>query len=273
MRIDFHTHIKIAKVSRFMPTYFEDMVDEAKAAGLTAICITEHFNTFQSMDTYDYLKENYAYHKHFYDVRGLKVFTGMEVDVKEVGHILIIGERTEIVEMRKALTEYEQKPDFMPFKALMDLADTYDVLRIGGHPLRISTPLTHHDPEQLKRLDAFDLNGRDLYAQGQHPYREQLKTFAETIGLPIVGGSDTHQYLQYGSIFNESNRDCETIDDLKAMIQSGDYETIVSSALDLKVKSASLVKKLIKTSLDENGIAAGYHQVALKREATNKVFS
>lgn len=268
MNIDFHTHIKIAKISRFMPEYFEDMVEEAKVAGLTAICITEHFNTFQSMDTYDYLKAHYTYEKEYYNVRGLKVFTGMEVDVKEVGHILIIGQRDEIVSMRQQLTGFEQKPDFMPFKALMDLADQYNVLRIGGHPLRTSTPLTHHNPEQLKRLDALDLNGRDLYAQGQHPYREELEAFADSLGLPIVGGSDTHQYLQYGSVYNESKQECETIEDLKTMIKTGDYESKVSIELDLKVKSASLVKKLIKTSLDENGIATGYSNVALKRAST-----
>ena len=272
MNIDFHTHVKVAKISRFMPDYFEDMLKEAKAAGLTAICMTEHFNTFQTMDTYDYLEANYPYVSEYYDVNGLKVFTGMEVDVKEVGHILIVAERGEIVNMRKRLSEYERKPDFIPFKELMDLADEYNTLRVGGHPLRTSTPLTHHDPEQLKRLDAFDLNGRDLYAQGQHPYIDELKTFAAQLNMPIVGGSDTHQYLQYGSVYNESSRECETINDLKDMIQSGDYTVHVSEELDLKVKSASLVKKLIKTSLDENGVAALYEKVALKHSSA-KAFS
>lgn len=267
MNIDFHTHIKIAKISRFMPVYFEDMIEEAKEAGLTALCMTEHFNTFQSMDTYNYLEENYTYQNDFYDVKGLKVFTGMEVDVKEIGHILIIGQRDDIVSMRKRLSDFEVKPNFIPFKELMDLADEYNVLRIGGHPLRKSTPLTHHDPEQLKRLDALDLNGRDLYAQGQHPYIEELESFAESLGLPIVGGSDTHQYLQYGSIYNESDRNCETIDELKDMIKTGDYQTKVSVQLNLKVKSASLVKKLIKTTLDENGIATGYNKVALENQS------
>lgn len=263
MRIDFHTHVKIAKASQFMVQYFEDMVVEAKEAGLTAICMTEHFNTLRFFDIYDYLDAHYEYTYHYYNVHGLKVFTGMEVDVKEVGHILILAHRDDIVEMRNTLIPYETKPHFIPFKELMDLADQYNTLRIGGHPLRKGTPLTQHDPVQLKRLDALDLNGRDLYAQGQHPYIERLEKIADQLGLPIVGGSDTHQYLQYGVIFNDSTADCHTVVDLKEMIETGNYDVHISDDLDVKVKGARLVKKLIKGTLNEEGYATIYDDVAL----------
>lgn len=265
MKIDFHTHVKISKSSQFMIQYFEDMMDEAKEAGLTAICMTEHFNTLRFFDIYDYLDGQYAYENHYYNVRGLKVFTGMEVDVKEVGHILIMAHRDDIVKMREALIPFEEKPHFIPFKALMDLADQYNTLRIGGHPLREGTPLTQHDPEQLKRLDALDLNGRDLFAQGQHPYIERLEEFANRLGLPIVGGSDTHQYLQYGVVVNESAQECETVDDLKEMIETDDYSIHISEDLEVKVKAARIVKKLIKSTLDEEGYATIYDYVALKK--------
>lgn len=266
MKIDFHTHVKISKTSQFMIPYFEDMVDEAIEAGLTAICMTEHFNTLRFFDIYDYLDEHYAYENHYYNVRGLKVFTGMEVDVKEIGHILIIAHRDDIVEMREALIPFEIKPNFIPFKELMDLADNYNTLRIGGHPLRVGTPLTQHNPEQLKRLDALDLNGRDLYAQGQDPYIDRLKEFAKGLRLPIVGGSDTHQYLQYGIIVNETSEECETVDDLKEMIQKRNYKIHISEDLDIKVKAARLVKKLIKGTLDSEGYATIYENVARKNK-------
>lgn len=262
MKIDFHTHVKLSKSSQFMPAYFEDMVYGAKEAGLTAICMTEHFNTTNYFDIYDYLDSHYDYQGHYYDVHGLKVFTGMEVDVKEVGHILIIAHKNDIIEMRQFLSDYDVKPDFIPFKELMDLADKYNTLRIGGHPLRKSTPLTQHDPDQLKRLDALDLNGRDLYSQGRHPYIENLEDFADKLDLPLVGGSDTHQYIQYGVIVNKSKRDCQTVDDLKAMIQDNDYEMVVADDLEVKVKSARIIKKLIKSSLDESGYAPIYETIA-----------
>lgn len=267
MKIDFHTHVKISKTSQFMPQYFEDMILEAKETELTAICMTEHFNTKRFFDIYDYLDAHYDYENHYYKVHGLKIFTGMEVDVEEVGHILILAHRDDIVEMRETLVPYEVKPNFIPFKELMDLADQYNTLRIGGHPLREGTPLTQHDPEQLKRLDALDLNGRDLYAQGEHPYIKRLEKFAGDLGLPIVGGSDTHQYLQYGVVTNESDRNCETVDDLKQMIADDDYTVHISEDLQIKVKSARLVKKLIKSTLDENGFATIYDSVALNEKA------
>lgn len=266
MKIDFHTHVKISKSSQFMVPYFEDMILEAKEAGLTAICMTEHFNTLRFFDIYDYLDSHYTYKHHYYNVQGLKVFTGMEVDVKEVGHILILGHRDDIVNMRKRLIPYEVKPNFIPFKELMDLADEFNTLRIGGHPLREGTPLTQHDPEQLKRLDALDLNGRDLYAQGQELYIERLEEFANKLDLPIVGGSDTHQYMQYGVIVNESSVDCQTVDDLKQMIQEDKYEIHISDDLEVKVKAAQLVKKLIKGTLDDEGYATIYDYVSRNTE-------
>ena len=152
LKIDFHTHVKISKGSQFMIPYFEEMVDEAKQTGLTAICMTEHFNTLRFFDIYDYLDRKYAYQDHYYNVRGLKIFTGMEVDVNEVGHILITSHKDNIIAMRKELSRFEEKGNFIPFKDLMDLADQYNTLRIGAHPLREGTPLTQHDPDQLLSL-------------------------------------------------------------------------------------------------------------------------
>ncbi len=259
LKIDFHTHVKISKGSQFMIPYFEEMVNEAKETGLSAICMTEHFNTLRFFDIYDYLDSEYAYQDYYYDVRGLKIFTGMEVDVNEVGHILIISHKDNIIAMRKELSRFEEKGNFIPFKDLMDLADQYNTLRIGAHPLREGTPLTQHDPDQLRRLDAFDLNGRDLYAQKGTSYKERLYQFAEEIGLPVVGGSDTHQYLQYGIILNDFETDCDTVDDLKKEIKKSNYKIQIADELPIKVKSARLVKKLIKSSLDERGYAPMYH--------------
>lgn len=128
--------------------------------------------------------------------------------------------------------------------------------------MRESTPLTHHDPEQLKRLDALDLNGRDLLTQGRHPYIEKLEEFADELELPIVGGSDTHQYIQYGVIMNETDQDCETVDDLKAMINESNFEIKITDDLDVKVKSARIIKKLIKSSLDSEGYATIYDEIS-----------
>ncbi len=86
-----------------MPAYFKEMMTEAKQNGLNALALTEHFNTTRFFDIYQFLDENYSYTQGYYDIQGLKLFPGVEVDVKEGGHILLIGDRTDIVTIRKEL--------------------------------------------------------------------------------------------------------------------------------------------------------------------------
>lgn len=254
MKIDFHSHVKISKKSTFMPTYFKEMMCEAKESGLDAIAMTEHFNTDRFNDVYQYLAENYQYEHGYYLIDGLKLFPGIEVDVKEVGHILLIGDRDDIVAIRASLENHTKQANFIAFKDLLDIADHYELLKIGAHAFRKSTPLHHHDPEQLKRLDALDLNGKDLYTYGGQDYYKKMKKFASEIGLPIVAGSDTHQFLQYSSVYNVFDRTCEDITALKEEVKRGAYQIEISPSLDVKVRSAALVKKLLKKMLNENGV-------------------
>lgn len=254
MKIDFHSHVKISKKSTFMPAYFKEMMYEAKLIGLDAVAMTEHFNTERFYDIYNYLERNYKYEHGYYLVDGLKLFPGIEVDVKEIGHILLIGDRNDIAEIRASLEYHIDPESFISFNDLLDLAEAYQVLKIGAHAFRETTPLHQHDPEQLRRLDALDLNGKDLYTYGTEAYFKKIRRFADEIGLPIVAGSDTHQFLQYGSVYNDFQRDCKTVTELKTQIINENYQIEISPSLDLKVKSAALVKKLLKKMLNKNGV-------------------
>ncbi|WP_018930332.1 PHP-associated domain-containing protein [Gracilibacillus lacisalsi] len=252
MIIDFHSHVKISKKSNFMPDYFREMIVEAKQNGLTALVLTEHFNTIRFFDIYSFLDEHYSYVDGYYDLDGLKLFPGIEVDVQEVGHILLIGDRKEVCAVREQLSDYIEEDHFIPFDLLMDLAEGYSLIKIGAHPYRDSTPLAQNvSREQLKRLDALDLNGKDLYAKGVETCRQELLELAEEIDLPVVGGSDTHQFLQYGSIVNVFEQDCRNSEELKQAIVQQKYQVKISDQLPLKVKSATLVKKYMKKYLQE----------------------
>ena len=57
MRIDFHTHGKLAKKLPFSKEYTDWLFREAKRAGLDALCLTEHFNTLGFQDIYQYLSQ------------------------------------------------------------------------------------------------------------------------------------------------------------------------------------------------------------------------
>ncbi|WP_400246771.1 PHP-associated domain-containing protein [Niallia sp. JL1B1071] len=251
MKIDLHSHVKISKKTDFMPEYFQEMMKEARKAGLTGIAMTEHFNTLRYTDIYDFLDKHYPYENDYYMIDELKLFPGLEVDVKEIGHILLIGGRKDILSIRSLLENNKREDNFLAFDKLMDIAEHYDVLKVGAHAFRESTPLYHLKKDQLNRLDALDLNGKDLHAQGQKGYREKLERFAEKLGLPVVGGSDTHHFLQYGSIYNELENECDSVAQLKASIASAQYKIHLSENLDLKVKAATLTKKWMKKALEK----------------------
>ncbi len=112
--------------------------------------------------------------------------------------------------------------------------------------------------EELTRLDALDLNGKDLFAKGVEACSTELKALADQIHLPIVGGSDTHQFLQYGCIANVFDKECHSAADLKEAIQEGNFHYSISEQLPLKVKAATLVKKIYEENNQRilNGLKA-----------------
>lgn len=71
--------LKVAAVSLASVTVF---------SGLDAICLTEHFNTLQFEELYDYLTERYRRDGDtFLTEQGLRIFAGMETDIREGGHL------------------------------------------------------------------------------------------------------------------------------------------------------------------------------------------
>lgn len=244
MNIDFHTHANLAKKITVSLESFQEKMREAKANGLTAIAITEHFNSTNIIELYEALETAFPYEKDYYLIEGMKVFCGLEIDVKENGHFLVIGSRDDILTIARILLPFQDEQAFIPVKDLIALLEDFNVLKIGAHPLRESTPWEHHDISVLKQFDAFDLNGKDLYTYGLG-MEERVRAFAAPYAVPIVGGSDTHHHMQYGSIINEFP-ECSTIEELKHTIRTGTYEIKVSPCLDVKVKAAKQIKKLIK---------------------------
>ncbi|HAX72347.1 MAG TPA: histidinol-phosphatase [Firmicutes bacterium] len=238
MKIDFHFHILLAKKATFNIVYFNKIIAQANKRGLDAICMTEHFNAVHFEDMYAQLEKTYDYNGHYFDVNGFKVFTGMEVDICEQGHIVIVGHKDNILALRHTLlTKYEQFPTL---SQLLDEAEKYPVLKIGAHPYREGRKLIKLRPSLLSRLDAFDLNGKDIHL------RKDVERFATYIGLPLVGGSDTHHYTQAGVIVNQFEVECETVDEILQAIKNHQYQIKVNPFIKLKVFRAKWTKKYIK---------------------------
>lgn len=245
MKIDLHCHIKLSKKTDFQIEYFNQAIREASLAGLDAIAMTEHFNTSNFYEVYDQLDAAYPYRENYYDVNGFKVFPGMEIDVDQKGHILVIGTRNKILDLRHRLEPFTEKDAFVPFEQLLDWCDELDLLRIGAHPHRESNPLTQHELSLLSRLDAFDINGKDVGTYGSAMI-DQVKKLANEVGIPVIVGSDTHHPLQFGCVYNQLDAHYNSYEQIRSCIKENRHEFVISQSLPLHIKAATLVKKLLK---------------------------
>ena len=246
MKIDFHTHGRLAKRLPFSEIYTEWLFEQARAAGLDALCLTEHFNTVQFGEIYRYL---FSVGRMEGDSivleNGLRIFPGMETDIAEGGHILTIGCAQEILELNQRLEPYKEKGSFLPFEELMELFSDYQVLVGGAHPYRAGGHIPELPQESIRQLDFFDMNGKDVALD-----RERTETLTKALGekyqIPIIAGSDTHQAVQYGCIHTDFDTEIETIEELHRQMQLGHYRITVSERAPFQVKTASVLKRALK---------------------------
>lgn len=246
MFIDFHTHGKLAKKLPFSTEYTDWLVKEAHQAGLDAICLTEHFNTLQFDELYNYLLEACVREEDTIVTKdGLRIFAGMETDIAEGGHILSIGTPEVILELNARLEPYKEKGNFLPFEKLMDLFEEYPVIVGGAHPYREGGHIPQLPAEQLKRLHFLDLNGKDV-AQDRTHFEKVTAALAKELKIPMVSGSDTHQAVQYGCIRTKLTKTVKTVEALYGEMRQGTYEIVVSPNASFQVKTAGLLKKALK---------------------------
>ena len=246
MQLDFHTHGKLAKKLPFSTTYTDWLFGEARRAGLDALCLTEHFNTLQFHELYQYLS---SVSQRVGDVlqleNGLCIFPGMETDVLEGGHILSIGPLEAILELNQRLESNKEKGDFLPFSALMDLFAQYPVLVGCGHPFRSGGHVPEQPLEQLRRLSFLDLNGKDL-ALDRTRTEALVYSLGKQLDIPVISGSDTHQAVQYGCVTTVFEHSFTSVSDLWSEMKAGRYKIQLSDYASFQVRTANLLKRSLK---------------------------
>lgn len=252
MNLDFHVHGLLTKKSNFDEELFLQGIEVAKEQGLDGYILCEHFNARYIDDIHNYLRENYVYVGDKYIVNNFSVFIGMEVDIKNGGHIIVAGNRDKIELLKEELQDYKIKPNFIKFEKLLDLGEKYECLMIGSHPYRESHKLYLQPKALLARLHGLDLNSTDLGKRGIEVVEEEVSSLSKEIGVPYVTGSDSHFPIQLGSVMTKFKTDFQTVADIRASISSKDYEMKISKALDIKVLSAKITKKYLKENTKEN---------------------
>lgn len=263
MKIDFHTHGKLAKYIYFSEEYTKNMFDKARERDLDAICLTEHFNTSYFDELYEYiLSISTRDGDTLITDNGLRIFPGIELEIEGGGHLLCIGRVEDILAIRRRITGMRGKYYFVSFKELLHIIDPYPVLLGTAHPFRTgeSSNIPNLPYEDLERLDFIDLNGKDLAVEAGD-MEERVRKFAESINKPILAGSDTHQENNYGVVYNVFERDINTIEDIRREILEGRYEIYVSEHIKETVASALYIKSLLK---EIDALGGDYVEAALR---------
>ena len=68
---------------------------------------------------------------------------------------------------------------------------------------------------------------------------------------PVVGGSDTHQYKQYGAVYTVLDQPCKNIAELKNVVLNRQFTVEVAPDLHERVSEAVRLKAIAKEKLQE----------------------
>lgn len=245
MNFDFHVHGILSKKINFDPSLLLEGIEYAKQNNLNGFILCEHYNAKDFLKLHQYLYENFQYIDDRYIVNDFSIFPGMEVSIKNKGHIIIAGSRGNILSLYNEILPDIENDLPIDFETLLDLADKYNCIKIGSHPFRKGHKLSKHPESLLKRLDALDLNAKDIYSGGYSSVSTELYDLSKRLNVPVVSGSDSHYPIQLGSIITTLNTPCYTVNEIKQCLLSLNYSITVYPTLDLKVYTAKVMKHYV----------------------------
>lgn len=248
MNFDFHVHGSLSSKLGFDLDFFQQMTREAKEAGLDGLALTDHFDAADYQEIHQILADRYRYVDDYYEINGLRVFHGIEVEVSEGMHLLVIGNREHMNEYYQRLDGHFEPDHYCSTQQFFHYQEGLNTIAIAAHPFRPNRLITQIDPIHYPKFDAMGLNARDLYFLGAEELLSLTQNFSNEHHLPILAGSDTHHFLQIGSIMNRFPGEAATINELRKMIQSNTHEIVINEALQEKIRHAREEKSAIKAA-------------------------
>lgn len=192
LKVDTHTHPTMSKMLELDPSGIVRMVRMARRVGLDVMALTEHLHARNYWSVYDHLTRDYRAHRGLFWADGLALLPGGEVNIREGCHIVVLGEVSELRRVDLAFPRPLSQGYEPSLGELLDATADLDVVRIGAHMFRPEKELAKVKDDDLRRLDALEVNGKD------HGTEISLIWRARELGLPVVAGSDAHHWLQVG---------------------------------------------------------------------------
>ncbi|MFP4431705.1 MAG: PHP-associated domain-containing protein [Spirochaetaceae bacterium] len=249
-KLDLHFHTMISRQLPFSEDHLLQMLDGAVSNGIGTIAITDHIESADYGTVRSYMRRTFPFTQGGYDVRGLRVFPGTEVQTSEGIHVLFLGLEEELDELHRRMEPMIQTGYYPSLRELFARSSSLELLTVWAHPFRetgtdgVRFLRDLADEEDLPHFDALDLNAKDIYLHGEQMV-SHVQTAAVGQGLPVVGGSDAHHPSQVGSVYNSCERPVVTFEELRAAIEAGALTPHVSRELQSKVAEAQEFKKRV----------------------------
>ena len=239
-RVDTHTHPKISKHFAFDPASIARTVRMARAVGLDAVALTEHFHARGYWEIWDHVLAAYPCDRGVFRSDGITLIPGAEVNIREKAHVIVLGEVPELRRLDEAFPERLSRGYEPTLREFLDVTADFELARIGAHMFRRSKELGKFAAADLRRLDALEINGKDFGTE------TMLLVQARALGLPIVAGSDAHHRLQLGVRHTLMHVDDLAMSSLVKTIKEGLTGFSTSPYTPLRVKTAKSLKNITK---------------------------
>ena len=208
--IDMHLHTTAgASDSGLAP---EDLAEEARTRGLTAVNITEHDRVWDAYKLNDYRERH----------RDLFVNNGMEVST-DLGHMIVVGLKQYVAGIRHA-------------EELRRVRDDVGGFMVVAHPFRHwfdpvyfrkqgKEPFTMTPEQAAERMPVFQLVHAIEALNGANTPRENLFALrvAKALGKPVTGGSDAHSRSGIGFYCTVFEQQLATEEDLLRELHAGRF--------------------------------------------------
>ena len=243
MKIDTHTHVLLTKSSSFE---FDDVklhFDIARAHGLDVVFLTEHLDATHFTSLYSGIFDRNHLRGQFLDdgiiklTNGLIVVSGTEVPLNGGGEVGLCTKMSVIHSLQK-------KNGFYSLESLITfLNGTGEKYSLIGNHLCHPKKWIENIEKHIDSIDAIEVLSKYKHL------RKEYKDLAESLGKPLVSGSDSHTWVQFGLSYTDVNINIFSISAFKQAMMESKFNVYMSENTDVMINVAELVRAHFKLKL------------------------
>ena len=249
MRIDTHTHVLLTKTSSFE---WEDVIlhfDVARAHALDVVCLTEHLDAKEFNRLYSGIFIENRLRAQVIDdgiiqlPNGLIVASGTEVPLKGGGEV---GLCTNM----KLLNCLEKQNGYYDLESLLSFLynsnTSYSL--IGNHLCNPKKWIANIE----KYKDSID--AIEILSKYRH-LKDEYENLSKLLDKPLVSGSDSHTWVQFGLSYTDVEIEKFSILDFKKAIRNRDFKIYMDENTEKMIKVSELLRENLKSKINERKAA------------------